>query len=405
MTDLPDIDVVITHYNAERDLQLVLKALAAQTYPVQRLRIVVTDDGSQQLPTVPDGLELVTQPDEGFRAARARNRGAALGSAEFILFLDGDTVPSPEYCVELVRAMRENGSPRGVVGVGQRRYANFEGIADDAVLRFVSGESPNDVQVFDDATWLSHGYERTQNLTRATGEDWRYVISAVMGVSRGLLDQLGGFDETFSSYGGEDWEFAYGAWNAGAGFIHAPEAVAWHNGPDAAGRDGFAEAKEVEQLELARRIPLPSVRGYGAVFAQPRTVVCLPDFAAPSLEYAIAESWLRLGDVGLWSPRVASSPLRDDPRHHVGDVPQRVRDRAQIVVEVSAPVELLDPAAFVEHVLREPLHADGVRAATVRAISRAAFEEVAVSAATDDLFLVHADARVDLESHARRRWV
>jgi hypothetical protein len=75
-----------------------------------------------------------------------------------------------------------------------------------------------------------------------------------------LFKEIGGFDESFTSYGGEDWELAFRAYNAGAVLAHEPEAVAWHNGPDWAGRGDPASRrseKAIETEQLDRLIPRP----------------------------------------------------------------------------------------------------------------------------------------------------
>lgn len=187
----PRIDVVVTHYDDERRLRWVLKALGAQMYPSERLHVVVADDGS---PTLPDAPHVVTQPDEGFRAAAARNLGAREGNAPLILFLDGDTVPEPGFVAAMVTAWHEASADArgcGVVVTGRRRHAEF----DDAgtVIRHL-----------DDPAWLLDGHARTDDLRAAGPGDWRYVISAVLGMDRALFTRLGGFDEALVGYGGEE---------------------------------------------------------------------------------------------------------------------------------------------------------------------------------------------------------
>ena len=94
----PDVSVVIPHYNDPASLERVVHAVRAQDY-AGAVEIVVADDGSAEPPAI-DGVRVVRQADEGFRAAAARNLGAAAATGEVLAFLDADTCllytsPSP----------------------------------------------------------------------------------------------------------------------------------------------------------------------------------------------------------------------------------------------------------------------------------------------------------------------
>ena len=134
-----DVDVVVTHFEDPQRLRWVLDSLAAQDDSSLRLHIVVADDGSATPPSVPDGVTLLRQANEGFRAAAVRNLGARAGSSPVVLFLDGDTVPTPGYCAAMVDALREasrEAPGAGALVVGARRHADLSAVAargDDVV--------------------------------------------------------------------------------------------------------------------------------------------------------------------------------------------------------------------------------------------------------------------------------
>ena len=97
----PAVSVVVPYFEAQPQLDLVLAALAAQTHPASRLEVVVADDGSATPPDLGAAGPLAGPAGPaarpGFRAAAARNLGAAAASGDVLLFLDGDTVPEPAY--------------------------------------------------------------------------------------------------------------------------------------------------------------------------------------------------------------------------------------------------------------------------------------------------------------------
>lgn len=359
-----DVSVVIPYYNDQRLLTLLLQALAQQTCDIA-FEVVVADDGSPAPPIIPPDLNFactaVHQADKGFRAAAARNLGAAHAAGRWLLFLDGDTLPASDYVQTMIRRLRAVDDGNGALVMGRRRHADFASVGHDAVLGFLRDgpavgsdrEGAAAIQVLDEPQWLLDGYARTNNLDAASDEDFRLVISAVLGVDRRLWDTTDGFDEAFVGYGGEDWDFGWRAWLAGAAFAHEPAAVAWHHGPDAAGRGVDVAAKNAESLLLASKIPLPSVRGTGLILDQPDIVIRYlgPTTGTPADAAVVACVGRLLSnvDAAVWfshrtdseSASSALPPLLSgDPRVHVGDIPQQILRRARYQVTVHRPLRL-----------------------------------------------------------------
>lgn len=368
-----DVDVVVTHYEDPQRLAWVLDALAAQTHPAERLHVVVADDGSRVAPPVPDGVRLLSQADEGFRAAAARNLGASAGRAPFVLFLDGDTVPEPGYVAAMVAAWQGADDGHGALVVGRRRHGDLSGVcaASRSVPHWVSNPAERvSEDLLDEPRWLRDGYERAGDLAHAGPDDWRLVISAVMGMTRCAFEALGGFDASLVGYGGEDWELAYRAWNAGVVLRHAPTAVAWHDGPDAGVRENAADLRRIkagEQLALAPRIPQPLVRGRHGTWQVPRVLVrCSLRGLEATATHALIESWLALADVGVWLDERPQGLLAEDPRVRSGRANEDVLARAEFVVDLDAPVVLLDASAFWVACAGQPREGLGVAAARTR---------------------------------------
>jgi GT2 family glycosyltransferase len=252
----PRVSVIVAHYRQARQLARTLRALAAQDYPTDRLELIVADDGSPEPPSVPATVRVVSQVDAGFRLAAVRNLGAAHATGDLLVFLDADTTPEPAYVRELTRlpALAPD-----VVTVGRRRHARLDGVSTSLdITHAVRGRE------LPEPAWLVDGYRETRDLLHADDRSYRYLIGAVLACSKQFFDIVGGFDESFTAYGGEDWEWAYRAWIAGGVFAHVRAAVAWHDGSDAAERmPGFRPGKNAEALRLADLVPLPGSRGRG----------------------------------------------------------------------------------------------------------------------------------------------
>lgn len=374
------VSVVVPHYELPHDLALVLTALELQDHPLHLLDVVVADDGSAQAPDPgerPYRVRVVAQADEGFRAAAARNLGAAASTGEVICFLDADTVPEPGYVSAVVRAVEAGAD----LVVGRRRHGDLASTSPDQLRRWLaSGDAGAAPREFEEPAWLLEAYERTDHLRTAGDDAYRFVISAVLSTTRALFERVGGFEESFTAYGGEDWELAHRCWLAGATFRHEPSAVAWHDGEDFAGRtddDDARRSRNVEGLALARFVAGPATRGQpgGAlVWDHPDVVVVLEDATAdPADVVACVASLLAGSDAGVWLREGRVAELLDDPRVHVGEPPRAVLGRCRYRVDLDRPVVLagatlaelaeVAPVAVGEHLLvrrtRDDHRADG----------------------------------------------
>ena len=342
----PRVTVVVAHYDQQAELDRTLHALARQDHPADRTEVVVVDDGSPRPPRVPDGVRLVRQADRGFRLAAARNLGAAHARGDVLVFLDADTTPEPAYLRELTRLPA---LAADAVTVGRRRHADLAGTpADDPVERL------GPAHALPEPAWLVDAYRRSRDLLDADDRSYRYVIGATIACTRAFFAETGGFDEGFTSYGGEDWEWAYRAWLAGAVLAHVPAAVAWHDGPDWSGRGDVASraAKNAETLRLADLVPVPGSRPRGLAPARVDVVV-----RAPGPPASAAQRFVGLDSVCAAVPgAVAVDPDGPDPAD-----PRFDRVRVEVVLE--QPV-LARGAAVADAVAR--VTAEGLREVALR---------------------------------------
>lgn len=261
------VSVVVAHYEQQVELDRTLAALGRQT----RLpdEVVVADDGSRRAPVVPPGVRLVRQDDEGFRAAAVRNLGVAASTGDVLVLLDADTTPEPDFVdrmVALPEVLPE------VLVVGRRRHADLAGTGPGDPV-----EEVGPALELPEPEWLRRAYADTRDLLDTDGSGHRFVISAVLACSRWWYDELGGFDETFRAYGGEDWDLAHRSWTAGGLLAHRPDAVAWHDGPDAGARESDAGARLAETAGVADRTSAPGTTWRGLARGPADVVVtCAP---------------------------------------------------------------------------------------------------------------------------------
>ncbi|WP_051471206.1 glycosyltransferase [Patulibacter minatonensis] len=330
------ISVVVPYFEHQRRLDLLLEALELQTVGPAAFEVVIADDGSSTPPDVgrhPYAVRVVRQADLGVRPAAARNLGVRATNGAMLAFLDGDMVPEPGY----LAAMERSCDGRHLV-VGRRRHADLSGTAPDALapwFRSGAGGPP----VLPEPEWLARGYRESRDLADADLRSYRFVIGATLACPRELVLRTGGFAEEVVGYGGEDWEFARRCWLAGADLRHAPDAVAWHDGPDLALREGDQlTVKNAETVLIAPLLTDPQLRGRGLVWPHPRVVVRIRDGACSAAELvACASGFLAGGDVGVWIGG-ASAPGLSDPRVRSGLPGAGTLGRCELVIDVLAPV-------------------------------------------------------------------
>lgn len=245
----PCATVVVPTYNRADLLRLTLESLRGQSR--DDFDVVVVDDGSTDgTRAVVDEfartlrLVYVFQPDEGFRAARARNLGLRLAEAPVCVLVDCGVVLHREAVDRHVAAQAV-----GDVVVGR-------------LLGFDQDDGHRDTLVH---LWTSHapdaGFARLAErpdladpredcLAAVPGPlaswpaPWALFWTANVSVATELLVQVGGFDEAFRSWGVEDTDLGYRLHRAGGRYHWADDAVGFHHPHDKpqAGRRASAEA-------------------------------------------------------------------------------------------------------------------------------------------------------------------
>jgi GT2 family glycosyltransferase len=367
----PTVSVIIAHYRQPEQLARLLHALGRQAFPADRVEIIVVDDGSPEPPVVPCGVRLLVQADAGFRLAAARNLGAAAARNEILVFLDADTTPEPDYLGQITRlpALAFDS-----VTVGRRKHAD---------LAMVPTTSPIEIagprHELEDPFWLVDAYRQSRNLD-LNCRSYRYLIGAVLACSRRFFAETGGFDDSFDQYGGEDWEWGYRAWLLGAVIAHVPEAVAWHDGADRAGREpGALSAKNAETLRLIDLIPVPGSRGRGLPADRVDILV-----TGPGADATEAQAFVSMDSALAALPR-SSATFAD----------------SGAVLPIASEQEKFDRVRL-EFVLERPVRiSPGALAPVLTAVESGDYHEVLVRDANGTLLLRACSRR---ETARQRRW-
>lgn len=204
-----DFSIVIPTYNRPRLLEQCLRSLSRLRYPRERFEVIVVDDGSPSDLQSCVGrhsallnLTFLRQSNAG--PARARNAGVQAALGRYVLFLDDDCQPDPEWLEKLRELMH-----------------HYPGCA-------IGGTSINGLtgNVYSDASQeLVHYLYECWN--RADGEAY-FLTSNNLGFPRDRFLQIGGFDESFPRAAAEDRELCDRWIYSGGRIMHTPDAIVIH---------------------------------------------------------------------------------------------------------------------------------------------------------------------------------
>jgi glycosyltransferase involved in cell wall biosynthesis len=205
------ISVIVSTYNREDALDVVLRALSRQSD--RNFEVVVADDGSGPATArvvrdwaakklIP--IKHVWHEDRGFRLSEIRNRGIRASAGAYIVFLDGDCIARRDF----VAAHRRLAEPGWFV-TGTRILLSAD--LTDRILH--QGLEP---ELWGFASWLVHRSRHHLNrfapllelrlgvIRKVSAKRWRGARGSNMAFWRADLDRVDGFDSTFSGWGRED---------------------------------------------------------------------------------------------------------------------------------------------------------------------------------------------------------
>lgn len=214
MNSVPSLALIINTWNQADYLARVLRAVSAQTSQPEEL--LLADDGSDD--ATADVFKRwsesssmrcahVRQEHQGFRRARILNQAIARASSKYVVFLDGDTIPHPQFISDHKRLACSDAFVQGHRAlVKQQASAWFGSHAFNAERRRAlwTGQVQG----------LKHAYRWPQRL-KSRRRDLRGVRGCNLGIWREHLLKVNGYNEAFVGWGREDSELAVRLMNCG----------------------------------------------------------------------------------------------------------------------------------------------------------------------------------------------
>ncbi|OYY75090.1 MAG: glycosyl transferase family 2 [Gammaproteobacteria bacterium 28-57-27] len=251
------VSVIVTTYNRPDALAKVLAALLCQS--VKPLEVLLADDGSGEATRqcvqvwqaqAPFPIWHIWHADDGFRAAAIRNRAAARAQGDYLVFLDGDSIPFADFVLRHVSLAEQGYFVTGnrVLLAAKMTQQVLENAADPlhwSPARWFAARGQGLVNRLLPLLRLPDGAWRKRRQ-----KAWRGARSCNMAIWRRDFVQVNGFDESYAGWGHEDADLAMRLIRAGVlrkdGRYALPVLHLWH-------------AENPRQLEAANRERLQDV--------------------------------------------------------------------------------------------------------------------------------------------------
>ncbi|MEM8843996.1 MAG: glycosyltransferase [Pseudomonadota bacterium] len=200
--------VIITTYNKPKELELVLCGLS-----IQRLapsEILVADDGSTQetadivnkwKKVCSSDVKHVWHEDDGFQKPLICDKAAEVAKSDYLIFIDGDSVPHPNWVQDHVEAIRDNTVLCG------RRVRLGPNVSEKIDLDFVkSGQlhAFSKIIIFSaltkDTKRLSLGIRLPKFLARILHPKERRLMGVNFSLHKHLFEKIGGYQTAAGEY-------------------------------------------------------------------------------------------------------------------------------------------------------------------------------------------------------------
>jgi glycosyltransferase involved in cell wall biosynthesis len=245
----PGISVVVSTWENPLALRKVLEGLCNQVRPAEE--VLIADDGSG-----PETREVVhsfasrinakhvRHDHEGFRKAVILNKTIARASSSYLVFLDGDSVPAPEFVADHA-ALAE----KGCWVQGRRAFVDESCVGDfeprlGCILPLIlRGKLSGTMK------GLRFPFPM---VTRDRGQ--RGILGCNLGIWRDDLIAVNGYDEAFVGWGREDADLGNRLYHLGRDrkFVYG-RAIIFHLNHPVASRGRVGENQKLLEETIAQR--------------------------------------------------------------------------------------------------------------------------------------------------------
>lgn len=231
--------VIVSAYNRLEALKLCLTALLHQTIELDKYEIILVDDCSTD--GTKDYIDNIIHTESNIKYIRhqdnqglasARNSGIMSARGEYIIFLDCDIIPEPDF-IEKFLFYHAQYPDEKIVVIGN---LSFDKIITDK----------NNIAYFVQSRYLGFKTKREIAKIDYLNLSTRYFAGGIASIPYSTVMEVGLFDSTFKYYGAEDTDYGIRLGNHGVRLIFGASVKAYHHDPV------FLQKYRNKRIEAAR---------------------------------------------------------------------------------------------------------------------------------------------------------
>jgi glycosyltransferase involved in cell wall biosynthesis len=243
------ISVILNTYENPLALQKVLRALEGQMH--QKAEVIVADDGSgQETAEVVRAFSTIIsvqhcwQEHHGFRRASILNNAIARSGGDYIVFLDGDSVPAKEFVADHASLAEAGCWVQGRRAfVDETAVCDFQAVGWNLARLFVSGKLKGGLKA---VRWPRALIQYDQGQ--------KGILGCNLGIWRRDLQAVNGYDESFTGWGREDADLGNRLYHLGRRrkLVHG-RAIIFHLNHPLVPRDRLGDNQALLDQTIAER--------------------------------------------------------------------------------------------------------------------------------------------------------
>jgi len=219
LNELPFVSIIIVNFNGRHFLNDCLKSLERLKYPKDKFEVILVDnassDGSVEYVKEKFPWVKILQLDKNYGFCKPNNEGAKIAKGDYLIFLNNDTIVTPEWLLELVKGVL---SDKKVISCASKMlYCDKRNIINTAggKITIVGGG-------------FYRGYGERDNGQYDKLEYTGFGCGAGVLVEKNFfLNVMGGFDEMYFA-SCEEHELGLRIWMYGYKVLYVPTAVLYH---------------------------------------------------------------------------------------------------------------------------------------------------------------------------------